>query len=89
MEVRQKRYEYFSRQGKKWTEWFNYDGEEYKWQLQNKLRNEYRTIQISCENGATRERLLPSLEPVVRTEAQIKPVEAKTPRRWVNGREIG
>ena len=48
--VRQKRYEYFSRQGKKWTEWFNYDGEEYKWQLKNKLRNEYRTIQTSLEN---------------------------------------
>ncbi len=50
MEVRQKRYEYFSRDGKNWTEWFDYNGEEYKWQLKNKLRNEYRTIQTSLAN---------------------------------------
>ena len=38
----EKRYEYWSREGKKWTEWFKYNGEKYKWQLKNKLRNEYR-----------------------------------------------
>jgi len=43
-EVRQKRYEFFGRDGKQWTEWFDYDGEEYPWQLKPRLRNEYRTI---------------------------------------------
>ena len=38
----EKRYEFWSREGKKWTEWFEYDGEKYKWQLKNKLKNEYR-----------------------------------------------
>ena len=38
----QKRYEYWTREGKKWTEWFEYDGEQFPWQLKNKLRNEYR-----------------------------------------------
>lgn len=38
----EKRYEYFTRDGKKWTEWFQYSGEKYKWQLKGKLLNEYR-----------------------------------------------
>ena len=38
----EKRYEYWTREGKKWTEWFDYDGEKFPWQLKNKLRNEYR-----------------------------------------------
>lgn len=38
----QKRYEFWSREGKKWTEWFDYDGEQFPWQLKNKLKNEYR-----------------------------------------------
>jgi hypothetical protein len=49
--VRQKRYEYFSRKGKEWTEWYNYNGEEYKWQLKGKLKNEYRTILASSETN--------------------------------------
>ncbi len=42
--VQQKRFEYFSRNGKSWSEWFNYNGEKYKWQIKGKLKNEYRTI---------------------------------------------
>lgn len=38
----QKRFEYWSREGKVWTEWFDYDGEQFPWQLKNKLKNEYR-----------------------------------------------
>lgn len=38
----QKRYEYWSRDGKVWSEWFDYDGEQFQWQLKNKLKNEYR-----------------------------------------------
>ena len=38
----QKRFQYFTREGKQWSNWFDYDGEHYKWQLVNKLRNEYR-----------------------------------------------
>lgn len=48
--VRQKRYEYFTRDGKEWSKWFHYNGEEYKWQLKNKLRNEYRTAQFSADH---------------------------------------
>lgn len=44
IEVRQKRYEFFGRDGKQWTEWFDYDGEEYPYQMKPRLRNEYRTI---------------------------------------------
>ena len=50
MEIRQKRYQYFTRHGIAWTKWFNYNGIEEKWQLKNKLRNEYRTIQTSSQN---------------------------------------
>ena len=45
---RQKRYEYWSTENgkptKKWTEWFNYDGPEEPYQLDKKLKNEFRTI---------------------------------------------
>lgn len=43
----QKRYEYFSKDGKKWTSWFNTtlkDMPNEKWQLAHKLLNEYRII---------------------------------------------
>lgn len=38
----QKRYQYWSKEGIRWTEWFNYDGEKYPYQLGKKLRNEYK-----------------------------------------------
>ena len=38
----QKRYEHYTKNGIEWTPWFDYDGEEYEWQMKNKLRNEYR-----------------------------------------------
>ena len=38
----QKRFEYWSSEGKVWTPWFDYDGEQFHWQLKNKLKNEYR-----------------------------------------------
>lgn len=38
-----KRYEYFSREGKKFTDWFTWDSDNRDpWQLKNKLRNEYK-----------------------------------------------
>lgn len=45
--VKQKRYEYFSKNGKRWSGWFDYDGREYKWQLKGKLKNEYRIVTTS------------------------------------------
>lgn len=42
--MRQKRYEYYSSKGKVWTPWFDYDGPEVPYQLDKRLRNEYRTI---------------------------------------------
>ena len=36
-----KRFEYWSSEGKVWSEWFDYDGEQYQWQLKNKLLNDY------------------------------------------------
>jgi hypothetical protein len=44
MQVRQKRYQYFTRNGIAWSKWFNYKGYEFLWQLKGQLRNEYRTI---------------------------------------------
>ena len=38
----EKRFEYFTREGKAWSKWFKYDGEKYPWQLKGKLKNEYR-----------------------------------------------
>lgn len=40
----QKRYQYWTKDGIKWSKWFDYNGPKYTWQLQNKLKNEYRTI---------------------------------------------
>lgn len=37
-----KRYQYYSREGIVWTDWFKYEGEKYIWQLKNKLKNEYK-----------------------------------------------
>lgn len=42
--MRLKRYQYFSKEGKVWTPWFNYNGPEELYQLDKKLKNEYRTI---------------------------------------------
>lgn len=36
-----KRYQYWSRDGIRWTEWFKWTGDRDPWQLKNKLRNEY------------------------------------------------
>lgn len=40
-----KRYEFWTSENgkpiKKFTPWFYYDGEQFPWQLKNKLRNEY------------------------------------------------
>lgn len=35
-------YEYFTKDGIAVTPWFKYEGEQYKWQLKNKLRNFYK-----------------------------------------------
>ena len=43
--MRQKRYQYYSKDGIKWSSWFDYDGYEEPWQLKNKLKNEYRDKQ--------------------------------------------
>ena len=51
MEIRQKRYQYRTRNGIVWSDWFNSKViVEEKWQLKGKLRNEYRTIQASSQN---------------------------------------
>ena len=45
--VRQKRYQYYTRNGIVWTEWFNSKViVEEKWQLKGKLLNEYRTVTL-------------------------------------------
>lgn len=56
--VRQKRFQYWGfkdgKAQKLWTEWFDYNGEEYPIQLKghrgNNLKNEFRTIERK-ENG--------------------------------------
>ena len=40
----QKRYEYYTREGIKWTKWFNYEGTLEPYQFGKKLKNEYREI---------------------------------------------
>jgi hypothetical protein len=44
----QKRFEYWGTQDgkpvKKWSPWFNYHGSQEKYQLDKKLRNEYREV---------------------------------------------
>ena len=38
-----KRYEYWTSEGKKFTEWFKWDSDNRDpWQLKNKLKNEYK-----------------------------------------------
>lgn len=38
-----KRYQYYTKEGIKWTNWFHtQDTVKEKWQLKNKLRNEYK-----------------------------------------------
>lgn len=38
-----KRYEYWTREGKKFTEWFKWDSDNRDpWQLKNRLKNEYK-----------------------------------------------
>ncbi len=40
-----KRFQYYSNKGIVWTEWFEWDSDiKDKWQLKNKLLNEYKTI---------------------------------------------
>lgn len=40
-----KRYEYWSREGKKWTDWFVWLSDNRDpWQLKNKLKNEYKEV---------------------------------------------
>lgn len=38
----EKRYQCFTVNGIEWSSWFEYDGEQYQWQLKGKLKNEYR-----------------------------------------------
>lgn len=38
----QKRYQYYSKDGIKWTEWFNCLSDTGEWQLKNKLKNDYK-----------------------------------------------
>lgn len=40
----QKRYQYWSNDGIIWSDWFDYDGPQEKYQLNNKLKNEYREV---------------------------------------------
>lgn len=38
-----KRYEYYTREGKTWTDWFIWNSDNRDpWQLKNKLKNEYK-----------------------------------------------
>lgn len=40
----QKRYQYYTQKGIKWSEWFDYKGPMEPYQLDKKLKNEYRNI---------------------------------------------
>lgn len=43
----QKRYQHYTKDGIKWTEWFNHKGSSQEpWQLKGKLKNQYRTIEV-------------------------------------------
>lgn len=47
--MKQKKYQYWTRDGKAWTDWFDYDGEEFPYQFEassktRRLLNEYRNI---------------------------------------------
>ena len=42
-----KRYQYWSRDGIVWTDWFKWNSDlRDKWQLKNKLLNEYKSIHL-------------------------------------------
>lgn len=36
-----KRYQYFGKDGIQWSEWFDYEGEQFEFQLKPRLLNEY------------------------------------------------
>lgn len=38
-----KRFEYWSTDGKKWSDWFETNGEKTEWQMKNTLKNEYQS----------------------------------------------
>ena len=40
----EKRYQYYSKDGIRWTDWFPYQGQKFQWQLKNRLRNEYKEV---------------------------------------------
>lgn len=40
----QKRYQYYTKEGIKWSKWFDYDGPMEPYQLGKILKNEYREI---------------------------------------------
>ena len=42
----QKRYQFFGKNGKEWTKWFDCNDTSDPVQLKGKLKNEYRTISI-------------------------------------------
>ena len=44
MQIKQKRYQYWSGGGVKWTKWFETTAFDEEWQIKNKLRNEYREV---------------------------------------------
>ena len=40
----QKRYQYITKEGIVWTPWFDYNGPKEPYQLDKKLKNEYREV---------------------------------------------
>ena len=41
-----KRYQFFGKSGVEWTNWFaTLSTDEEKWQIKNKLKNEYKTVE--------------------------------------------
>lgn len=42
------RYQYYAKDGIKWTKWFpiSFKSVREKWQLKNKLKNEYREVEV-------------------------------------------
>jgi hypothetical protein len=44
MKQLQKRYQRWTKNGKEWTEWFNFRGEKTPYQFGKQLKNEYREI---------------------------------------------
>ena len=46
MEKRQKRYQHYTKDGIQWTDWFDHHGTEVQYQLDKKLKNEYRTVKV-------------------------------------------